>query len=188
MSRPDTMDPLEVAKLFDYDYTTNVHPKNTILHKHINAPANEDNTDKQRSINLPNDSPTPSESIRHNPNNLLQARMKIPMDEIEIIENNEESSQAKMKRNGNMISNEGSSELLNDEHMDDDDFFDSDNFYDFDDEPEVSIESVGDLPLCSDLSDIETEIGVECITENRNRDKVLEKILQQTWETLDVNI
>ena len=182
------MDPLEVAKQLNYNYPTNVDPKNTGLHKQIISPANEDNKKEQRLINLPNDSPTPLESIRHNPNNLLEAKKKIPLAEIETIENNEESSQAKMKRNGNMISNEGSSELLNDEHIDDDDFFDSDNFYDFDDEPEVSIESVGDLPLCSDLSDIETEIGVECITENRNRDEVLEKILQQTWETLDVNI
>ena len=68
---------------------------------------------------------------------------------------------------------------------DKDDFFESD-FYDFDEEPEVLVESVGDLPLCSDLSDIESEIGLECITEHRNKDEVLEKILHQTWDMLDV--
>ena len=67
------------------------------------------------------------------------------------------------------------------------DFFDSDSFYDFGEEPEVSIEAADDLPLCSDLSDIETEIGVECFTEERNRDEVLEKIIQQTWDMLDVS-
>jgi len=180
-------DPYVVPSQYALNYQTIVNPKTNGEQKNIDNPAYEDNTVEKELISLPNASPTPLESIRHNPNNLLQARMKIPLDEIETIENNEESSQAKMKRNGNMISNEGSSELLNDEHIDDDDFFDSDNFYDFDEEPEVSIESVGDLPLCSDLSDIETEIGVECITENRIRDEVLEKILQQTWETLDIS-
>ena len=106
----------------------------------------------------------------------------------------EESTQAKMKRNGNIISPDenifGSTEFLNDEQIksnDDDDFFDSDSFYDFGEEPEVSIEAADDLPLCSDLSDIETEIGVDCFTEERNRDEVLEKILQQTWDMLDVS-
>ena len=46
---------------------------------------------------------------------------------------------------------------------------------------------MGELPLCSDLSDIEMEIEVDCIKENRNRDEVLEKILKQTWESLDVS-
>jgi len=67
-----------------------------------------------------------------------------------------------------------------------DDFF-SDGFDEFDESPEVSIEPVGDLPFCSDLSDIETEIGVECIKEKRNRDEVLEKILSQVWDTLDIS-
>jgi len=70
-----------------------------------------------------------------------------------------------------------------------DDFFTSgfDSFEEFDESPEVSIEAVGELPLCSDLSDIEMEIEVDCIKENRNRDEVLEKILKQTWESLDIS-
>ena len=72
---------------------------------------------------------------------------------------------------------------------DDDDFLDSDYFYDFSEEPEVStsIEAADDLPLCSNSSDIETEIGVECFTEERIRDEVLERILQQTWDMLDTS-
>ena len=136
----------------------------------------------------------PEETIRHKLDNSLKEKMKITEEEIKNIEKEEESTQAKMKRNGNIISPDenifGSTEFLNDEQIksnDDDDFFDSDSFYDFDEEPEVSIEAADDLPLCSDLSDIETEIGVECFTEERNRDEVLERILQQTWDMLDVS-
>ena len=139
-------------------------------------------------------SPIPEETIRHKLDNSLKEKMKIAEEEIKNIEKEEESTQAKMKRNGNIISPDenvfGSTEFLNDEQInsnDDDDFFDSDSFYDFGEEPEVSIEAADDLPLCSDLSDIETEIGVECFTEERNRDEVLEKILQQTWDMLDVS-
>jgi len=86
------------------------------------------------------------------------------------------------------IENEEVSEISKEDLMDNDkdDFFESD-FYDFDEEPEVLVESVGDLPLCSDLSDIEAEIGLECITEHRNKDEVLEKILHQTWDMLDIS-
>jgi hypothetical protein len=138
-------------------------------------------------------SPIPEETIRHKLDNSLKEKMKITAEEIQDIEQ-EESTQAKMKRNRNIISPDenvfGSTQFLNDEQIksnDDDDFFDSDSFYDFGEAPVVSIEAAGDLPLCSDLSDIETEIGVECFTEERNRDEVLEKILQQTWDMLDVS-
>ena len=74
--------------------------------------------------------------------------------------------------------------------IDDDDFFTSSEglIEEFEESPKVSIVEVDELPLCSDLSDIEIEIGVKCFNEKRNRDEVLEKILKQIWETLDVSI
>jgi hypothetical protein len=139
------------------------------------------------------DSPTPEETICYKLDNSLGEKIKITAEEIRDMDEEEESTQSKVKRNGNIISPDenvfAAPEILNDEQIksnDDDDFFTSDSFYDFGAEPEVSIEAADDLPLCSDLSDIETEIGVECFTEERNRGKVLERILQQTWDTLDV--
>eukprot|EP00092_Neocalanus_flemingeri_P024668 GFUD01026756.1.p1 GENE.GFUD01026756.1~~GFUD01026756.1.p1 ORF type:complete len:459 (-),score=134.96 GFUD01026756.1:224-1600(-) len=82
-----------------------------------------------------------------------------------------------------------SAKLILPDDDDDDDFFSEefDSFENFDESPNVLIEAVSDLPLCSDLSDIEKEIGVDCVEEKRNRDEVLEKILKQVWETLDIS-
>jgi len=143
--------------------------------------------DGTTSDNLPtefqNDSPAILETIKHDPNNFLQEKMKLSVQDINEIEN-EVVPNMKVKETESISSNS----QLSDENDDDmyDDFFDSD-FYDFKEEPEVSVESVVDMPLCSDLSDIEAEIGLECLTEERTRDEVLEKILEQSWDMLDIS-
>ena len=104
--------------------------------QYLNDFLNVENIAKPMYADVIDASPIPEETIRHKLDNSLKEKMKITAEEIKNVEKEEESTQAKMKRNGNIISPDenifGSTEFLNDEQIksnDDDDFFDSDSFY-----------------------------------------------------------